>query len=95
MPYLTQEFRGFRKKTVDELKRLSKEESRLSGGEFNFIVSTLINEQLKQFGCTYKQVNDIIGALECCKLELYRRVLAPYEDIKIKQNGDVYEPESM
>ena len=29
--------------------------------------------------------------LECAKLELYRRVAAPYEDEKIDQNGDVYD----
>lgn len=33
---------------------------------------------------------DIQGALECCKLEFYRRVAVPYEDRKIKLNGDVY-----
>jgi hypothetical protein len=33
---------------------------------------------------------DIAGALECCKLEFYRRVAVPYEDQKIKSNGDVY-----
>jgi hypothetical protein len=27
--------------------------------------------------------------LECCKLELYRKIAAPYEDIKIQENGDV------
>ena len=30
-----------------------------------------------------------MGVLECCKLEFYRRVAAPYEDIKIEENGDV------
>lgn len=33
---------------------------------------------------------DALGALECCKLEFYRRVAAPYEDSKIISNGDVY-----
>ena len=37
-----------------------------------------------------KNLNAIIGALECAKLELYRRVAAPYEDDKIIENGDVY-----
>jgi hypothetical protein len=31
----------------------------------------------------------VIGALENCKMELYRRKIAPYEDIKIEENGDV------
>lgn len=38
----------------------------------------------------YERYNAAIGALECCKLELYRRMVAPYEDHKIDDNGDVY-----
>lgn len=37
-----------------------------------------------------RQLRDAVGALECCKLEFYRRVAVPYEDRKIKSNGDVY-----
>ena len=29
-------------------------------------------------------------AFEAAKLEYYRRVMAPYEDRKIEENGDVY-----
>jgi hypothetical protein len=38
----------------------------------------------------YAIFNEVIGALECAKLELYRRLVAPYEDTKIAENGDVY-----
>jgi hypothetical protein len=38
----------------------------------------------------YQKFNDAVGALECCKLELYRRMVAPYEEKKIIDNGDVY-----
>jgi hypothetical protein len=38
----------------------------------------------------YQAINDCLGALEGAKLELYRRVAAPYEDRKIQENGDVY-----
>jgi len=30
-----------------------------------------------------------IGTMVCCILEVYRRVIAPYEDVKIQENGDV------
>ena len=33
---------------------------------------------------------EVLGVLECVKLELYRRVAAPYEDKKCQENGDVY-----
>lgn len=31
----------------------------------------------------------VLGALESTKAELYRRRIAPYEDAKILENGDV------
>lgn len=31
----------------------------------------------------------VMGALLCTALEIYRRIAAPYEDTKIKENGDV------
>jgi hypothetical protein len=37
----------------------------------------------------YFHLNKAIGVLECIKLEFYRRVAAPYEDLKIKEAGDV------
>lgn len=30
-----------------------------------------------------------IGVLVCCVLEIYRRLVVPYEDRKIAENGDV------
>ena len=38
----------------------------------------------------YKLLSDVIKALECAKMEWYRRKLAPYEDKKREENGDVY-----
>lgn len=32
---------------------------------------------------------DIVGALRCCELEIYRRLAGPYEDKAIEKNGDV------
>ena len=40
-------------------------------------------------GESYSNYADIIGALECAKLELYRRGVGPYEDIAIAKNGDL------
>lgn len=59
-------------------------------GELNFVISTLCDTYFHSNGGRYQQINDIIGALEGAKLEFYRRVAAPYEDVKIKENGDVY-----
>lgn len=37
----------------------------------------------------YKDYHSVLGALEATKLEFYRRHVAPYEDEKILENGDV------
>ena len=61
-----------------------------SPGEMNYIITTILTKYLLKHGKSYQTYNDLIGVLECAKLELYRRMVAPYEDIKIKENGDVY-----
>lgn len=61
-----------------------------SPGQFNYIISCLAKNYLMDKGKNYQHINDIVGALEGAKLEFYRRVAAPYEDTKIKENGDVY-----
>ena len=61
-----------------------------SVGELNYVVSTLMNEHLAKYGCSYSSINELIGVLECAKLELYRRIAAPYEDEKKVANGDVF-----
>ena len=60
-----------------------------NAGELNFVFTTIALEYFKARK-NYQAINDIIGALEGCKLEWYRRVAAPYEEIKIIENGDVY-----
>ena len=64
-------------------------------GEVNFLVTALLDECIKVWGLSYGTVNSLVGALECAKLELYRRVAAPYEDVKIKENGDVFSKENL
>jgi len=60
-----------------------------SVGELNYILTTIIKEYYNSIG-GYQGINDVLGALEGAKLEFYRRVAAPYEDVKIKENGDIY-----
>ena len=60
-------------------------------GELNYKLTEECIKYFEDHGKSYKTINDIVGALECCKQEFYRRLAAPYEDIKIIQNGDVYD----
>ena len=79
MPYITEKQR-------DDAKLYGG----LSAGSLNYVLTMEIIQYLKLKGESYQTYNDIIGALECCKLELYRRKIAFYEDVKMKENGDVY-----
>jgi hypothetical protein len=59
-------------------------------GELNYFFTKIIDQYLVDKGLNYQHINDVIGALECCKMELYRRIAVPYEDEKRTENGDVY-----
>lgn len=61
-----------------------------NAGELNYVITVIITEYLKRKGLRYQQINDVVGALEGAKAEFYRRVVVPYEDKKIEENGDVY-----
>ena len=66
-------------------------------GWLNFQITKLCDDYLKHEdrGKNYGNINEVIGVLECAKLEFYRRVAAPYEDTKIEANGDVYSEENL
>ena len=55
-------------------------------GELNYVITRILKES---YPLRYFNLNRAMGVLECAKLEFYRRVVAPYEDIKIKESGDV------
>lgn len=64
-----------------------------NAGELNYVITRTILEYVAKHGegkLNYGLLNECVGVLECAKLELYRRMVAPYEDTKIKENGDVY-----
>ena len=62
----------------------------LSAGDLNYIITCLAQIYIAKYGESYQHHNDIIGALENAKIEWLRRKVAPYEDRKIKENGDIY-----
>ncbi len=58
-------------------------------GGLNYMLTMLCRDFLPKKH-SYEELNEIIGVLECVKQEFYRRVVVPYEEIKMKENGDVY-----
>lgn len=61
-----------------------------NAGELNYLFTYWIGQYILDKTESYQIYNDIIGALEGAKLELYRRKILSYENIKMSQNGDVY-----
>ncbi|KKN22756.1 hypothetical protein LCGC14_0911920 [marine sediment metagenome] len=58
-------------------------------GELNYRITQFILDYAGD-DPTYSVYNEVVGVLECVKLELYRREIASYEDKKKEENGDVY-----
>ena len=61
-----------------------------NGGDLNYQITCLLVDYMKFNEPGYQTYNDMIGALEAAKLELYRRKVKVYEDLKMQTNGDVY-----
>lgn len=59
-------------------------------GELQFQVACLVDDFVTEAGLRYATCNDVLGALDGASREFYRRIVAPYEDKKIVDNGDVY-----
>ena len=57
-------------------------------GELNYVLTRIVLSYLPAKP-GYTAYNEVLGVLEAVKLELYRRAIAPYEDTKITENGDV------
>ena len=55
-------------------------------GMVNYVITKMLHAF---FTGKYIRFERGIGCLEAAKLEFYRRAVAPYEDVKIDENGDV------
>jgi len=59
-------------------------------GDLNYAVCMLMESLAQRTGGNYAAQNAVLGAVEAAKMEYYRRVVAPYEDDKAWENGDVF-----
>ena len=76
----------------DDRQRIDSGGAPETPGELNYAISRLVDDYVaRKGGVRYAHLNEVVGVLECAKLELYRRVAAPYEDLKRAESGDVYE----
>ena len=74
----------------DARLRISQGSAPRTPGELNYAITELLIEYLTYEKLSYSTLNTIIGTLESVKSEFYRRVVKPYEDKKMRENGDVY-----
>jgi hypothetical protein len=63
-----------------------------NGGELQWIIAELIHAYILEKGLNYQHCQDMMGALAGAQAEFYREVVAPYENIKKRDNGIVYLP---
>lgn len=96
MPYIQQETRSALDPAIDALlEALAKVRAQLNPNDFKGVLNyTLTRIVAGAFpNVRYSNIADVIGALECVKLEFYDRIARPYEDKKRSQEGDVKEYE--
>ncbi len=87
MPYIKKDQRPAIDKLVnpliDHLKSLPLDNQ---DGSLNYAVTKIIKHVYPQ---KYFHFNRALGVLTAITLELYRKIIGPYEDTKIKENGNV------
>lgn len=87
MPYIKKDQRPAIDQLVDplieHLKSLLLEDQ---DGSLNYAVTKIIKHVYPQ---KYFHFNRALGVLTAITQELYRKIVGPYEDTKISQNGDV------
>ncbi len=59
-------------------------------GELTYLISRVCDTYLNFHEDNYQTRAEITAALENTKLEFYRRIIVPYEDKKIEENGDMW-----
>jgi len=90
MPYLPKQERIELDSLIPELVDVVLASGTNPASNMNYLIAKISDEIVMRRGERYGLYNSLIGALECYKLEIYRRMIAPYEDEKIISNGDVY-----
>jgi len=85
MPYISESWRRTKiNKYVEDMTGFIK-----SKGDINYAISQLIGSLILRDGIGYTTMSNYIDVLPDAEAELRRRLLDPYEDYKIIENGDV------
>jgi len=88
MPYIKEKRKVFNTVIYDLCSRLSNNNA--VWGELNYIISKLLYIVVyKVHRKCYFTFMCAMGTLVCVMFEFYRRWIAPYEDEKKEENGDI------
>ncbi len=87
MPYIPKQQRPeLDKKLEPVIKHLAALPFEEQDGALNYAITKMIKGI---YPIKYRHLNRALGVLTAVTHELYRRIVGPYEDEKIKENGDV------
>ncbi len=92
MPYISEEKREVLDPVIENLLQTfrglqSDDPSDNTQANMNYVISRLLD---RMYTSNYQEFNNALGMLLATALEYYRRVVAPYENQKCHDEGDVY-----
>lgn len=82
MPYVE----GYRRPLLDSAVEVLEDVDLHIDGDLNYILFAYCKRNVRP---GYRDYKSFCGELRQCATEIERRLLGPYEDAKIKENGDV------
>lgn len=82
MPYIKQD----RRTELELLIDMMREKDIKADGDLNYMLYAFCKRHVKP---SYNNYKNFCGELRQCVTEIERRMLGPYEDEKIAENGDV------
>jgi hypothetical protein len=82
MPYIRKEIRPTMDTVVDQMIKAGVQVD----GDLNYILFKFCKNHVKP---SYNNYKNFLGELNEAAEEIRRRLLAPYENLKIEENGDV------
>jgi len=84
MPYITQGKRNRIDPYLEQINEIIYEK-----GELTYCLYKLCSLYLKTRRISYETLSTTMSCLEDAKLEWHRKRMIPYEDKKIRENGDI------
>lgn len=99
MPYIQKEAREDYELNINDIVHNLKEAGdglvdpfTVAAGDANYVITSILDRWLGKHP-RYWMYCIAMGTLVCVMLELYRRRTVAYENLKCRQNGDVYTTE--